>query len=101
MDKCSRCGQERSGEERFCTNCGADVSVGKTGIAGRWLAGGGCLFALAPIGIALLTTPIGGNMFSSGGDGGGAALYLMLLTLPLGALISVVGLILWLSKRKK
>jgi hypothetical protein len=101
MKKCSKCGQERSGKERFCANCGADVSVGKSGIVGRWLAGGGCLFALAPIAMALLATPIGGNVFSTGGDNGGAALFLLIFTLPLGLIISIGGLVLWLANRSR
>jgi len=101
MTNCSKCGQDRTTRERFCSNCGADSSVSKTGILGRWLAGGGCLFALAPIAIAILATPIGGNMFSTGGDGGGAALFFLIVTLPVGAVISIVGLVLWLSKRSK
>jgi hypothetical protein len=59
------------------------------------------LFALVPIAIAILATPIGGNIFSTGGDGGGAALFLLIFTLPVGAVISIVGLVLWLSKRSK
>jgi hypothetical protein len=101
MKKCSKCGADRVGDERFCANCGADLSVTRTGVLGRWLAGGGCLFALTPIAIAMLATPIGGNMFSTGGDGGGAALFFLIVTLPVGAIISIVGLILWLAKRSR
>ena len=101
MKKCSKCGQERVNQDRFCLNCGADLSVTRTGILGRWLAGGGCLFALAPIALAMLATPIGGNMFSTGGDGGGAALFFLLVTLPIGGALSIVGLILWLAKRQR
>jgi hypothetical protein len=101
MKKCSKCGQDRVNEERFCPNCGADLSVSRTGIVGRWLAGGGCLFALLPIAIAMLATPIGGNMFSTGGDGGGAALWALIFTLPVGAILTIIGLVLWLSKRSR
>lgn len=59
------------------------------------------MFALAPIAIAIVATPIGGNMFSTGGDGGGAALFFLIVTLPIGAVISIVGLVLWLSKRSR
>jgi hypothetical protein len=101
MKKCSKCGQDRVNQERFCPNCGADLSVSRTGIFGRWLAGGGCLFALFPIAMAMLATPIGGNMFSEGGDGGGAALWYLIFTLPVGAIISITGLVLWLVKRSR
>ncbi len=101
MKKCSKCGAESVGEERFCANCGADVSVNRFGVVGKWLSGGGCLLALSPIAIALLATPIGGNMFSTAGDGGGAALFLLLFSLPVGLVVSVVGLVLWLSNRSK
>ena len=99
MAKCPKCSQEIITQERFCTNCGADISVSKTGLVGRWLSGAGCLVALWPIALAILATPIGGNVFSTGGDDGGAALFLLLVTLPVGAIISLVGLILWLTNR--
>ena len=101
MKKCTKCGADRVGEERFCATCGADVSVNRVGVVGKWLSGGGCLLALSPIAFALLATPIGGNMFSAGGDGGGAALFLLILSLPTGLVVSVVGLVLWLNNRKK
>lgn len=101
MKKCSKCGLDRAGNERFCVNCGADISVSRTSLVGQWLSGSGCLIALSPVALALLATPIGGNMFSTGGDGGGAALFLLLLSLPIGITVSLVGLILWLTNRGK
>ncbi|MFM1846202.1 MAG: hypothetical protein RIS19_675 [Actinomycetota bacterium] len=101
MDKCSRCGDPRVGQERFCTNCGADVSGNKKSLVGKWLSGMGCLFALSPIAIAMLATPIGGNLFSTGGDGGGAALYFLMITLPLGAIASILGIVLWATNKRK
>jgi type IV secretory pathway VirB2 component (pilin) len=61
---------------------------------GAILSFGGILFAFAPVAIAFLSTPPGGNPFSEGGGGGGAALWLMILTLPLGAIASIIGLVL-------
>jgi hypothetical protein len=61
----------------------------------------GCLFALSPIAIAMLATPIGGNVFSTGGDGGGAALYFLMITLPLGAIASILGIVLWATNKRK
>ena len=101
MEKCVRCGENRIGLERYCGNCGWDVSKNKMNTVGRWLSGGGCLFALLPVPIAILTTPIGGNMFSTGGDGGGTALFGLILTLPLGAVAFVIGLVLWINNRTK
>lgn len=101
MENCPRCGERRLGLERFCVNCGWDIAANRKNLAGRWLSGGGCLFALLPIPIAILTTPIGGNLFSTGGDGGGTALFLLLVTLPVGAVASILGLILWFSNRTK
>lgn len=101
MDKCSRCGDPRVGQERFCTNCGADVSGNKKSLVGKWLSGMGCLFALSPIAIAMLATPIGGNVFSTEGDGGGAALYFLMITLPLGAIASILGIVLWATNKRK
>jgi len=101
MEKCSKCQQERSEKERFCTNCGANFAPGKTGLVGRWMTGCGCLFALFPIALAILSTGVGGNPFSTGGGGGGPALYLLMMTLPIGAVISIVGLVLWLTRRSR
>ncbi len=101
MEKCPRCGEKRVGLERYCANCGWDIAANRKNRVGRWLSGGGCLFALAPIAIAILTTPIGGNMFSTGGDGGGTALFLLLVTLPVGLIASVIGLVLWSNNRTK
>jgi len=101
MDKCSKCGEKRVAQERFCSNCGANVSGNKLNLVGKWLSGSGCLFALSPIAIAMLATPIGGNVFSTGSNGGGTALYLLMLTLPLGAIASIVGIVLWSSNKRK
>ena len=64
------------------------------------MTGCGCVFALFPIVVAILSTGVGGNPFSTA-SGGGAALYLLMLTFPIGAVISIVGLVLWLTKSSK
>ena len=51
--------------------------------------------------MAILFTPIGGNIFSEGGGGGGAALWGLLLTLPVGAVVSIVGIVLWAANKRK
>ena len=53
----------------------------------------GLAFAFSPVLLAFLSTPPGGNMFSEGGGGGGAAIWLMILTLPIGASVAMVGLV--------
>lgn len=52
------------------------------------------LIAFSPLALAYLTTPAGGNMWSEGGSGGGSAIWLMILTLPLGGIGLLVSLIL-------
>ena len=101
MDNCSKCGSQNQAQERFCTNCGNDISGNKKNLVGKWLSGSGCLVALSPIAMAILATPIGGNVFSTGGDGGGAALFLLLLTMPVGALVSIVGIVLWSTNQRR
>jgi len=101
MDKCSKCGEKRISQERFCSNCGHALSGNKKNLVGKWLSGSGCLFALSPIALAILFTPIGGNIFSTGGDGGGAALFGLILTFPIGAIVSIVGIVLWAANSKK
>jgi len=101
MDKCSKCEQVRSEQEQFCTKCGASFSPSRVGLLGRWMTGCGCVFALFPIVVAILSTGVGGNPLSTGGNGGGAALFLLLITLPVGAVISIVGLVLWLTRRSR
>jgi hypothetical protein len=64
------------------------------------MTGCGCVFALFPIALAILSTEVGGNPFSTA-SGGGAALYLLMMTLPIGAVISIVGLVLWLTRRSR
>ena len=54
---------------------------------------GAFLVAFSPLALAFLSTPPGGNMWSEGGDGGGSAIWLMILTLPLGLVIGIVGLV--------
>lgn len=60
---------------------------------------GGCLtvlsplFAFSPLAMAYLATPPGGNMWSEGGNGGGSAIWLMFMTIPLGFLGLLAGII--------
>ena len=71
--------------------------VKRTGLAivtfGACLILGGLAFAFSPVLLAFLSTPPGGNMYSEGGGGGGAAIWLMILTLPIGASVAMFGLV--------
>lgn len=60
---------------------------------GAILTGSGLAFTFLPLAIAFLSTPPGGNMWSEGGGGGGAAIWGMILTLPIGATISIIGIV--------
>lgn len=60
---------------------------------GSWMAGSGCLFAILPIMIALIGSLVtGGNPWSEG-SGTGSVIWLMFLTLPIGAIVFIVGLV--------
>lgn len=63
---------------------------------GALISLGGIAFAFSPIGLAFLSSP-GGNAFSEGGGGGGAIMWAMILTLPLGAITAGIGIALMLS----
>jgi hypothetical protein len=54
----------------------------------------GLAFAFSPFFLAVIAAAAsGGNPLSEGGGGTGAVMWLMILTLPLGAVVSVVGLV--------
>ena len=61
-----------------------------------WLTLGGALFAFGPLLFALLLGGLSGDFESAfnEGDGFGAFIWLMIVTLPLGAIIALVGLVL-------
>lgn len=89
MNKCSKCGANRMEVESNCANCGAGASAGRVSLVGKWLSGGGCLIAFSPF----LYSLVSGIWFGTG--------LLTIFTFPVGALVSVIGLGLWLSKRRK
>ena len=66
-------------------------------IFGACLVLAGLAFAFSPVALAFLSTPPGGNMYSEGGGGGGAAIWLMILTLPIGASVAMFGLVTMVS----
>lgn len=61
---------------------------------GSWMAGSGCLFAFLPIITALIGGLVtGGNPWSES-SGAGSVIWLMFLTLPIGLIVFIVGLVL-------
>lgn len=72
----------------------ATPARGVTRYLGRLLSAGGILFMFSPLMLAAATTQPGHNMWSEGDSGsGGAAIWLMLITLPLGSCIIVAGIV--------
>lgn len=59
--------------------------------AGLWTMLAGVVIAFSPIAIAFFST-LGGNMYDE--TGGGAALWLLFMTIPLGFITGIVGLVL-------
>ena len=61
-----------------------------------WLTLGGVFFAFGPLLLALLLGGLAGDFESAfdEGDGFGASIWLMIVTLPLGGIIALVGLVL-------
>ena len=76
-----------------------------SGKAGGYTMGCGALIAFFPLILAFFSTAPGANMWSEGdSNSGGAALWLMMLTVPLGFIVGIVGLVIYLvgsSKRNK
>ena len=59
--------------------------------AGIWVLIGGVLFTISPLIFAFLFSA-GGNMFDES-SGGGAAIWFMLMTIPVGGIVSIVGIV--------
>jgi len=68
---------------------------------GSLLAGSGCLLGILPIIIALVGGLVtGGNPWSEG-SGAGSVIWLMFLTLPIGLIVFIVGLVLRARDKRK
>jgi len=62
---------------------------------------GGIVFAFFPLVFALVSSAItGGNPFSES-EGSGSAIWLMIVTLPLGGIAGIVGLVLLVVGQSK
>jgi len=61
----------------------------------------GLIFAISPILIAFITSIFqGGSMWDEGG-GTGAYIWLMFLTLPVGSLLVLIGLVMMVVRRNR
>ncbi|CAB4929509.1 unannotated protein [freshwater metagenome] len=69
---------------------------------GRIISAAGILVMIAPVLIAVATTPPGHNMFSEGdSQSGGSAIWLVLLTFPLGGAAALTGAIIGIIRRSR
>lgn len=69
----------------------AEVQPSKQSNAGLWTLILGSLFAISPIFLASISTPSGGNMYDES-SGGGAALWFLMVTIPVGGIVALIGL---------
>jgi hypothetical protein len=70
--------------------------------AGGYTMGCGALIAFFPMIIAWFETAPGSNMWSEGDpNSGGAVLWLMMLTVPIGFFVGLIGLIMQISSSSK
>jgi hypothetical protein len=73
--------------------------------AGGYTMGCGVLIVFFPLILAFFSTAPSANMWSEGdSNSGGSALWLMMLTIPLGFIVGIVGLAMYLvgsSKRNR
>ena len=68
--------------------------------AGLWTLILGLLFAFSPVFLASTSTPAGGNMYDES-SGGGAALWLLMATIPLGGFVALIGLVIMIGNKSK
>ena len=79
-----------------------NLNLAKTLKSGKRTMGCGLIFAFLPIPLAALATSPGSNMWSeSDPKSGGAGLWALIVTLPIGFLIGMVGLIMVISASSK
>jgi hypothetical protein len=61
----------------------------------------GLIFAISPIVLAFVTSIFQGGSMWDEGSGTGAYIWLMFLTLPVGLLLVVIGLVMALLRRQR
>ena len=64
--------------------------------AGIWTFVGGIIFASLPIGLAFLTALLSGKSMTNEGEGTGTYLWFLFVTVPIGFLVVIVGLVLFI-----
>lgn len=70
--------------------------------SGKTLIGCGTIFAFFPLIVAMVTTAAGSNMWNeSDPNSGGAGLWALIVTLPIGFIVGLIGLIMYLTGRRK
>ena len=61
---------------------------------GLWLMYWAALIAFSPIGLAAISTSPGHNLWSEGdSQSGGSAIWAMLVTVPIGLIVGIIGLV--------
>ncbi len=61
----------------------------------------GLIFAISPIVLAFVTSIFQGDSMWDEGSGTGAYIWLMFMTLPIGLLLVVIGLVMALVRRRR
>jgi hypothetical protein len=61
----------------------------------------GLIFAISPIVLAFVTSIFQGGSMWDEGSGTGAYIWLMFMTLPIGLLLVVIGLVMALVRRRR
>jgi len=61
----------------------------------------GLIFAISPILIAFITSLFQGGSMWDEGSGTGAYIWLMFLTLPVGSLLALIGLVMMVVRRAR
>ncbi len=61
----------------------------------------GLIFAISPIVLAFVTSIFQGGSMWDEGSGTGAFIWLMFMTLPIGLLLVVIGLVMALVRRRR
>jgi uncharacterized membrane protein YhaH (DUF805 family) len=61
----------------------------------------GLLFAISPILLAFITSLFQGGSMWDEGNGTGAYIWLMFLTLPIGSLLILIGLVMMIVRRTR
>ena len=101
--KCLRCGNIYEYEAAFCPECGKkspELTRKTVAKGGAVTTGCGCLFAILPA-LIMLTQWLQGIRPANESEPGGATPWLFFLTIPIGGITFLLGLIFWLTNIRK